>query len=230
MTDKDKLTAIIDTLCLGNKAEFARAVNTSPQTITNWINRGISKDGLLSINKAFPSLNREWLLTGKGEMLKQPVDEIREATQEELEELRNEIEAGRASVVPLIPASAFAGSVNGISPESIKREQCELITSPVAGAEYAIPITGDSMEPDYPDGSTAYIKRINEQAFIPWGHVVILDTENGAFIKRILPDENDKRYVWAYSINPNYPPMHIPKSSIFRIFRVLGTSRIFTTM
>ena len=135
-----------------------------------------------------------------------------------------------ADRIPLIPASAFAGMVHGLAPESISLRQCELVTSPVAGAEMAIPITGDSMEPDYPDGSLAYIKRINDSAFIPWGHTVILDTENGAFIKRIYPDEADTEYIWAKSINPNYPPIHMPKSSIYRIFRVLGTSRIFTTM
>ena len=225
---KERLLQFIKSQGLSVSA-FESKVGLSNGSVSR-TNDNIRRRTVESITTAFPQLNETWLLTGEGEMLKQSADEIREFTDDELDELRSEIEAGRASVVPLIPASAFAGFVNGISPESIKREQCELITSPVAGAEYAIPITGDSMEPDYPDGSLAYIKRINEQAFIPWGHVVILDTENGAFIKRILPDEKDQRYVWAHSINPDYPPIHIPKSSIFRIFRVLGTSRIFTTM
>ena len=86
------------------------------------------------------------------------------------------------------------------------------------------------MEPQYHDGTIAYIKTIKSSAFIPWGHTVILDTENGAFIKKIYPDTENSEYVWARSINPAYPPMHIPVSSIYRIFRVLGTSRIFTTM
>lgn len=157
-----------------------------------------------------------WLLTGEGEMLKDDVS--------------TEIHIQMGERVPLIPASAFAGGVKGFAAEAHMLERCEKVNSPVAGAEMAIPITGDSMEPDYPDGSLAYIRKINEAAFIPWGHTVILDTENGAFIKKIYPDNDNEVYVWAKSINPNYPPMHIPKTSIHNIFRVLGIARIFTTM
>lgn len=189
-------------------------------------NKAIEK--ILSV---YTDLNRVFLLTGEGEILKQlHKDEVEDLSRTELMKLQEDVYDGKATVVPLIPASAFAGDVKGLAPESISREQCEMIVSPVNGAELAIPITGDSMEPDYPDGSLAYIKRINESAFIPWGHTVILDTENGAFIKRIYPDDANDEYIWAKSINPDYPPMHIPKSAIFRIFRVLGTSRIFTTM
>lgn len=167
-------------------------------------------------------VNSYWLLTGEGEMLKEGVSV--EGDDADSDDPRDE------NMVPLLPASAFAGSIEGFAPDSISLKQCEMITTPTPGAEMAIPITGDSMEPDYPDGSIAYIRRINEAAFIPWGHTVVLDTENGAFIKRIYPDNEDMEYVWAKSINPDYPPMHIPRESIYRIFRVLATARIYTTM
>lgn len=161
-------------------------------------------------------LNIKWLLSGEGSMI-----DSNKAIGSQTENER---------YVPLIPASAFAGNVKGFAPDSISLERCDKIISPLPGVEMAIPITGDSMEPDYPDGAIAYIKRINEKAFIPWGHTVMLDTENGAFIKRIYPDNEDQEYIWAKSINPNYPPIHIPVDSIYRIFRVLGTSKFFTTM
>lgn len=132
--------------------------------------------------------------------------------------------------VPLIPSSAFAGGVSGFSPDGITLSQCERVPTPVPGAQFAITITGRSMEPDYHDGSLAYLRAINPDTFIPWGHTVVLDTENGAFIKKIYPDPEDTAYIWARSINPDYPPLHIPVNSIYRIFRVLATSRIFTTM
>ena len=70
MTPKEKLNKIIHDLYNGNKAVFARELGISPQTVTNWINRGISKDGLALIQKSIPSINPEWLLKGEGEMLK----------------------------------------------------------------------------------------------------------------------------------------------------------------
>lgn len=167
-------------------------------------------------------LNIDWLLTGEGEMIVEGKDT--EGS------LSSSDETGLINKVPLIPASAFAGGISGFAPDSIMLKDCEMIIPPVDGAQCAITITGDSMEPDFHNGSIAFLRLINESAFIPWGHVMVIDTENGAFIKTIYPDIDDEAYIWAKSINPKYPPIHIPKASIFRIFRVLGTSRIFTTM
>lgn len=196
---------------------FERKVGLSNGSVSK-MGDNTRRSTLDKISNHYPSLNMSWLLTGEGEMLKSDSEDAsHDMTQPD-------------DRVPLIPASAFAGGVRGFAPDSALLKNCEKVVSPVMGAEYAIPITGDSMEPDYPDGAIAYIRSINEEAFIPWGHTVILDTENGAFIKKIYPDEQNQQYVWAKSINPAYPPLHIPKSSIFRMFRVLGTSRIFTTM
>lgn len=177
-----------------------------------------------SIDKiiANTDINPGWLLTGEGEMLVEGKDT--EGS------LSSSDETGLINKVPLIPASAFAGGISGFAPDSIMLKDCEMIIPPVDGAQCAITITGDSMEPDFHNGSIAFLRLINESAFIPWGHVMVIDTENGAFIKTIYPDIDDEAYIWAKSINPKYPPIHIPKASIFRIFRVLGTSRIFTTM
>lgn len=228
-TPQDRLCRFIENKGL-NIRRFEQLCSLSNGTVSK-LGANPRYTVISKISTAFPDLNIDWLLTGEGNMLTQrPNNEIEELDQSELMKLQKDVYDGKATVVPLIPASAFAGDVKGLAPESISSDQCEMIVSPVNGAELAIPITGDSMEPDYPDGSLAYIKRINESAFIPWGHTVILDTENGAFIKRIYPDDANDEYIWAKSINPDYPPMHIPKSAIFRIFRVLGTSRIFTTM
>ena len=200
-----------------NKSEFGRRIGVSSAFVTS-MRKSMQPDKIRAIKEEFPDLNTNWLLTGEGEML------IEDNSSEENREKND------GNVIPLIPASAFAGGINGFAPDAITLSNCERIVSPVNGAQFAIPITGDSMEPDFHNGSIAYIKQINDAAFLPWGHVVILDTENGAFIKSIYPDNDDEEYIWAKSINPAYPALHIPKTSIFRIFRVLGTSRIFTTM
>lgn len=220
MTSSEKIGEMLKCLNINAKLFAERLGYERPQIIYD-IQKGktkrISVDLANKIVSVFPQINRSWLLADDGEMLRDKSAGI------------DQPKAGEGKI-PLIPASAFAGGVSGFAPEAISLKNCEMVVSPVSGAEFAIPITGDSMEPEYADGSVAYIRRINEAAFIPWGHTVVLDTENGAFIKRIYPDDQDEKYVWARSINPAYPPMHVPKSSIFRIFRVLGTSRIFTTM
>lgn len=217
----NRLKAIMEYYKL-SQSEFANRIGVRQPNMSA-IFRGERTCGSGILNKVLLSfdIDKTWLLTGEGDMINQ------NASNASIDMAR-EGEAGM--MVPLIPASAFAGSVDGFAPESLSLSNCERVVSPVAGAELALPITGDSMEPQYPNGSIAYIKRINEHSFIPWGHTVILDTENGAFIKQIYPDNEDNEYIWAKSMNTAYPPMHIPKASIYRIFRVLGTARIFTTM
>lgn len=228
-TVKERLIAFLDYECV-NKSEFGRRIGVSSAFVTS-MRKSLQPDKIRLIQAEFPNLNINWLLTGEGSMLKEDSkDEVKALTDEKANRVAEDLQSDILKAVPLIPATAFAGGVKGFAPEGVKLSKCEQIASPIAGAELAIPITGKSMEPEYPDGSIAYIKRINEAAFIPWGHTVILDTENGAFIKNIFPDDQDESYIWAKSINTQFPPMHIPKSSIFRIFRVLGTARIFTTM
>lgn len=46
-------------------SELAAAINTSPQNVTNWSKRGLSKKGAMDISKRF-GLSMDWLLTGAG--------------------------------------------------------------------------------------------------------------------------------------------------------------------
>ncbi len=179
---------------------------------------------------AFPHYNLEWLLTGAEPMLKDScsykIDEIDIPTKEELEALSKM----KVHVVPLIPTEALANSLSEYLGPGIRKIDCQNIVSPVPGAEFAITISGDSMEPKFHDGMVVFLKRINEAAFIPWGNTLVLDTENGAFIKNVFPCEDDSDSIEARSINPLYPTMVIPKSSIFGMYRVLNATKFFTTM
>lgn len=165
---------------------------------------------------AFPDINRVWLLTGTGNMTsKSP----------EISTIRSDIKE-----VPLVPISAIAGPITAYYENGVDLSQCSKIISLNPNADLALPITGDSMEPTFSDGSIVFIKRINEEAFMPWGHPMVLDTENGVFIKTVLPDEDNPTYIWADSINPRYPRMHIPKYCISGYYRVLYVVKSFTTM
>ena len=119
----------------------------------------------------------------------------------------------------VIPTGARAGTLGDFA-ESVKDYECERIVSPVRGADYAMLITGDSMSPEYPSGSQIIIKKINEKAFIEWGKVYVLDTENGAIIKQIRKTENPDE-VECVSLNPAYQPFRIECKYIRGWYRVL---------
>lgn len=119
----------------------------------------------------------------------------------------------------VIPTGARAGTLGDFA-ESVAQYDCERIVSPVRGADYAMQITGDSMSPEYPSGSQVIIKRINEQAFIEWGKVYVLDTENGAIIKQVRRTP-DPEVVQCVSLNPAYQPFEVPVKFIRGWYRVL---------
>lgn len=203
-----------------SQMEFTRNLGVSA-TYIGAMRKGIPAPKLKRIQELYPDLNRDWLLYGEGEMLLP-------------EEGANKDSKKNENEVLLLPVQAFAGGLQEWS-RGVRESECPRITAPMKGADFAIPIKGDSMEPRFHDGSTLLIKRINEKAFIPWGHPMVIDTENGVVIKNVFPDdnpdgENTEEYIVAESINPKYPPFKIPVSSIYGMYRVIGTVDIFTNL
>lgn len=124
-----------------------------------------------------------------------------------------------AKLIPVIPTEALAGSLMEFA-GSFNEHECEKMVSPIKGADMAITIYGDSMAPEYTSGSIAIIKKVNEQAFIEWGKVYVLDTENGAVIKQVRKTDNPA-VIECVSLNPAYQPFTINLRHINGWYRVL---------
>lgn len=123
--------------------------------------------------------------------------------------------------VPLLPLEAHGGSLVDFE-GSVQDYECEQVVSPVRGASYAIHVAGDSMAPAYPNGCRVLIQRINEEAFIEWGRVYVLDTENGIVIKQVRKsDEPDRVTCCSLNPAPEFAPFDVEKRYIRGWFRVL---------
>lgn len=125
----------------------------------------------------------------------------------------------RLATLPIIPIDAMGGTLEEFY-GSIAMYDCERMVSPVKGAEYAMRVSGESMSPEYPNGCQILIKKINEKAFIEWGKVYVLDTENGAVIKKIKKTSKDN-VIECVSINEDFQPFTIDTSFIRGWYRVL---------
>lgn len=174
----------------------------------NAMRKGFGDAKLEVVLRTFPDLNRIWLLTGEGEMLKSGQGGV-----------QKEVPARKPQEVYLLPVSAQAGSLNDFI-ASVYAGQCDSILSPIAGAELALTVAGDSMTPEYPNGSIIFIKRINERAFINWGNVYVLDTCNGIIVKKVYPTE-EVAILQCVSINSAYPPFTVNMADIYGMYRVL---------
>ena len=124
-----------------------------------------------------------------------------------------------AKMIPVFPVEAMAGTMTEFF-ASVKEYDCERMVSPIKGADYAIKIYGDSMSPEFPSGSLCLIKKVDEKQFIAWNEVYVLDTDNGAVIKKIRRTDKED-VVECVSINPAYQPFTIDISYIHGWYRVL---------
>lgn len=197
------------------QTEFCKRLGVA-STYIGVIRKSIPAEKINRIASLYPDLNRDWLLYGEGEMYIPETNDPKKLLQE----------AGY--LVPLLPVTAFAGNITAWS-QSINASECEKVISPVQGVDFAIRISGDSMEPDFHDGSIILIKKIDDKAFIPWGHPMIVDSSNGVFFKDVYPSTKGKKYVEAKSLNLKYPPLEIPLDCVYGLYRVVTVLNTYSS-
>ena len=172
--------------------------------------KNISQSMADKIISVFPDINRVWLLTGEGRMLK---DGSAERQQQQ-----NDTDIFTA---PLLPISAQGGTLNDFV-LSINIAECERVVTPIRGVDFVMTVTGDSMAPDYPNGSQVLIKKVDERVFIEWGRVYVLDTCNGSVIKEVRKgDDGDALMCHSLNPDPKYQPFAVRFSDIYGMYRVL---------
>lgn len=175
--------------------------------------KSMTSTSIEKILLAYPDLNAEWLLTGRGEMIK--------GNSENNLTYHNDI---KTDTRPRIPFDAAAGSLS-VALGSVTSADCEQL--PVIPNfpryDFTILARGCSMEPQYLSGDELACLFVTETSFIQWGRTHVLDTSQGIVVKRIF-DNGDS--ILCKSNNPEFPDFSILKSEIYRIALVVGHVRI----
>lgn len=210
MNIKERLTQFIQFKNLSLSA-FERSCSLSSGFVCK-VGDSIRRAKLENISVAYPELNINWLLTGVGDML----------NSEDSDSYINKVEDEQTHV-PLVPLSAMAGKLSGFELDGITRNDCEMIVSPIKGASFAVPVVGDSMAPEYPNGSRVFVQEINPDSFIEWGKVYVLSTCNGIVIKQLRKSQL-QGCVSCFSFNDNsiFAPFDVPLADVHGIYRVLA--------
>lgn len=220
MTDTEKLDIIINQLCHSNKAEFAKKTGISSQTVTNWYKRGISKDGLTSINCAFPDIKWEWLLTGEGDMLKASEPEanamlITTSTASPFVDVR---------YFEVSPSATFQEFLSDVSNASTTIGIPAIPGLHIDDSYCVFQVYGDSMAPQIHNKSRILCREINPTRWHTLHDCVIVIAYSDKFvIKRLIRNELDtaNRLTLA-SDNPEFPDQHtIAQSDIHCIFQAV---------
>lgn len=192
-------------------------------------------DVLVKILTFYPELNGDWLLTGKGDMLKNETTlpaqnassavisdgkDARKISKTQLKKADNSKKG-----IPLIPLHAMAGALRGET--SVLEYECEQYVVPAfKGADFLIPVKGNSMFPTYQSGDIVACQRTPmSSVFFQWNKPYVLDTAQGAIIKRIRPGVDDE-HVQIVSDNTDYLPFYLHKSEIYAVALVIGIIRL----
>lgn len=129
--------------------------------------------------------------------------------------------------IPLIPIDAMAGFGTG-STQVMQYDAKTYIVPEFTelNVDFMIRVKGSSMYPKYNSGDLVACKKlVLDRLFFQWNKVYVLDTEQGALIKRVKKSLKDG-YISLISDNPAYDPFDIQLSEIYAIALVVGVIRL----
>lgn len=188
-----------------SKYEFYQKTGVSNGILSQ--TNGISEDNILKFLSYYSEINTSWLFTGKGEMLKGDLP------------IEKDLKG-----IPLIPIEAMAGYGNG-SIQVMEYETEHFMVPTFKGADYLIGVRGSSMYPKYNSGDIVACKHLAIDTFFQWNKVYVLDTVQGALIKRVCKGSDDN-HVLIVSDNTKYDSFELHRSEIHAIAIVLGVIRL----
>ena len=140
MTDKEKLTVLMDHFARGSQQRFADIIGVPRSNVATWMHRGsITAGGREAILDALPQVSREWLRGGEGEMTPEPA----------------EILFSPEECIPFFGESrASCGVTEQIDNPSLVSDYIRL---PGMRGRLAIRAEGDSMEPSIHAGDLCIV-------------------------------------------------------------------------
>ena len=119
----------------------------------------------------------------------------------------------------------MAGALKG--EQTALEYECEHYVVPAfSGADFLMPVKGNSMTPTYISGDIVACQRVPMAGlFFQWNKPYVLDTNQGALIKRIKPG-SDPQHVLIVSDNTDYDPYELSYEDIYAVALVIGIIRL----
>ena len=198
---------------VADKKDFASKMGISASLLTE-ISKERSNVGARTLQKTVQlfGVSSEWLLTGNGE----PWSNGESGSAKSL--------VAAAGGIPLIPVDAMAGFGRGEA--TVLDSECEHYYVPAfRSADFLFTVSGDSMAPHFLSGDIVACKHLPlSDLFFQWGKTYVIDTEQGALIKRVGKGSHEN-CITLISDNPAYEPFEMARSGIRHIALVLGIIR-----
>lgn len=206
-----------------SKGVLSRAIANGTDIQSKWVQ---------SMVENYPQYSAEWLLAGRGNMIRDEGQQLATPSIAAQFPLRTDRTIGMQSV-PLYELDATAGLVALFDGTTRQIPISHLQIPDLPPCDGALYVRGDSMYPLLKSGDIVLYKEIPYTASsILWGEMYLLsftlNGENYITIKYIQRADDD-RFVRLVSHNPHHSPKEIPADSI-RALALVKASVRFNTM
>jgi phage repressor protein C with HTH and peptisase S24 domain len=228
-----------------NKSELERKTGISNGYLAKQLQRkaDIGESILINILEYCPDINPEWLLLGRGEMLKQNV----EYSQEEGNDLKHTYNNSqitkmhkptkymekilKSQEITLYDIRA-AANLKTLFIEKNQNILGKIRLPNISKCDGAMHIIGDSMEPYLKAGDIICYKEIYDTKNIIWGemYLVAMDVEGDEYltVKYITPSDKGEDWVCLKSHNSLYSPQDFELRNINAIAIIKASIKIHT--
>jgi phage repressor protein C with HTH and peptisase S24 domain len=221
-TKGEMLNVIKRHLNMNKNSEFARFLGISSQAVSNWYSRNTFDAELLYTKCDF--INPDWLLTGRGSMLKSEEVSLmggKETGKEEaLPEVNYEYKGAPYYNVD------FIGGFDLVLNDQTRNPDYYINFAPY-NKEGVIwcNITGHSMEPELNNGDFIAMKEMHSPIqYLPAGEIYGIITEDYRTVKRIrMADQKGFVRLIPTNKSPEYAEQEIPVEMIRKVYAVLGS-------
>lgn len=206
-TVKERLISFIAYLGIG-QGRFEKECGISNGYVNN-IRKSITHEKLQKIALRYPELNKAWLLTGEGSMLKDGQG--------------NNNQSGRRNFIRYwVDVDATGGGVE-LFDDTTDGNYSEMVIPDFSDCTDAMRLVGDSMYPRYKAGQILVFKEWQE-SFIEYGQAYLVITRTGYRMLKYLQPAPDKSMVTCVSENAEkFPPFEIEIESIHKLYIVKGS-------
>lgn len=190
----------------------------------------VSGEIIYQMSQLFPMIPYEFYFVELPSNGIETEEELRDHILERIDNWSEEVveeEKEKGSLLPILPVKVVAGFC-GVDFDGVDFARCEKIDMPYfvdLGVEFLINVMGNSMQPNYNNGDLLGCRRVKDITYIKWGKVYLLDSREGAMLKRIFPS-SDPELVECRSDNPEVAPFTLRKDDIRSLAEVLAVLRV----
>lgn len=197
------------------KSELSKYLEVRPNVLSNWFSRNTFDEKIFF--KKFPELNKVWILTGEGEMIKRSESYKLEV---------NAVPYDDYMVVEYADLSTAAGMLGVENPAVLPEMKRRLVPKEFDNGNYlVVKVDGDSMDNgssiSIPDGTEILIKEYplhNGDKLPIRNNLFVVVSKTGTVFKQIVEHNTELGFIKCHSYNSKYNDFNIPMEEVIQIF------------